>query len=196
MSSYLRDKFGLTQERLASWLGVGRGALAMSESGQRTLPINSGVQEARLVLASLGRVYNPTAPAEAQPAPPPLPTPAPELDEVAWRARECRVLAMRTQRQLDALRTQATQLEARLAALPALRAYPGPVANPTRETGWLALLEGEAEDGLRTHCGRGAQRLLEARLAGLEREAELLEALLAEAPLTPEPGQTPPGSVL
>lgn len=180
MSSYLRDKFGLTQERLASWLGVGRGAVAMAESGLRTLPLGAGVQEARLALASVGKVYAPGAPDSALPAPPPLPTPAPDTQAVAWRAQECRELARRTQRQLEILRGQATQMEARLAALPALRAYAGPVPNATRETGWLALLEGEAEAGLRTRCGRGAQRLLEARLAGLEREAELLEALLAE----------------
>jgi len=180
MSTYLREKFGLTQERLASWLGVGRGTVAMSEGGQRNLPGGAGVQQARLVLASLGKVYDPTAPESARPAPAPLPTPPSETQALARRARECRALAHRTQRQLAALQTQAAQLEARLAALPALRAYAGPVPTPTRETGWLALLEGEAEDGLRTQCGRGAQRLLEARLAGLEREAELLEALLAE----------------
>ena len=180
MSSYLRDKFGLTQERLASWLGVGRGAVAMAESGLRTLPLGAGVQEARLALALLGKVYAPGAPDGALPAPPPLPAPAPEMEQLAWRAYECREFARRARRQLEALRGQAAQLEAQLAALPALRAYAGPVPGSTRETGWLALLEGEAEDGLRSQCGRGAQRLLEARLAGLEREAELLEELLAQ----------------
>jgi hypothetical protein len=197
MSSYLREKFGLTQERLASWLGTKRGVVAMAEGGQRSLPSGAAVQEARLVLASLGKVLTPGAPDNALPAPPPLPTPRPELSEVAWRAQECRVLAQRTQRQLATLRQQATQLEARLAALPALRAYAGPVPNPAREAGWLALLQGEAEDGLRTQCGPAAQRLLEARLAGLEREAELLEELVAELAAPGQPGgQTPPGAVL
>jgi hypothetical protein len=56
------------------------------------------------------------------------------------------------------------------------------VKNPAREAGWLALFEGEAVDGLRDDCGAGPQRLLVARLAGLEREAELLEELLATLP--------------
>ena len=54
----------------------------------------------------------------------------------------------------------------------------GPVKNPTREAGWLALFEGEAVDGLRDDCGPAPQRLLEARIAGLTREAELLEEML------------------
>jgi DNA-binding XRE family transcriptional regulator len=83
MSSYLRQKLGLTQERLASWLGVGRGAVAMSESGQRHLPLSASVQEARLTLALLGKVYAPGAPDGVLPAPPPLPVPPPETQELA-----------------------------------------------------------------------------------------------------------------
>ena len=65
--------------------------------------------------------------------------------------------------------------------MPTLRAWTGAVKNPAREAGWLALFEGEAVDGLRDDCGAGPQRLLEARLAGLLREAELLEELLPAA---------------
>ncbi|WP_345050444.1 hypothetical protein [Hymenobacter glaciei] len=66
--------------------------------------------------------------------------------------------------------------------LPALRAYAGQVTNPARETAWLGLLEAEAVDGLRDRCGAGPQGLLAARIAGLEREAELLQALLPPSP--------------
>ncbi len=78
---------------------------------------------------------------------------------------------------------------ARLAAAPALRAYTDPLPNPARDAGWIALFEGEALDGLRARCGAGPQTLLAARLAGLEREAEVLEAWLA----TQLPAPTPAG---
>lgn len=58
-------------------------------------------------------------------------------------------------------------------------AYAGPVKKPAREAGWLALFEGEAVDVLRDECGAGPQHLLEARLAGLKLEAQLLEETLA-----------------
>ncbi|MBC8085469.1 MAG: hypothetical protein H7Z21_19895, partial [Hymenobacter sp.] len=47
---------------------------------------------------------------------------------------------------------------------------------------WLALFEAEAVSGLSDECGAGPQRLLEARIAGLEREAELLAETLAGLP--------------
>jgi len=180
MASFARAHFGLTQERLASWLGVNRVALAQAESGQRGLPPGSGLQEPRLTLAALGKLIGPDG--SAQPGLPPLPAPAPDPDPLAWRLRECRHQARRLTRELAALQARAVCLTNRLAALPTLRAYAGPVRNPAREAGWLALFEGEAVDGLRDDCGAGPQRLLEARLAGLLREAELLEELLPAAP--------------
>ncbi|GAA4365101.1 hypothetical protein GCM10023185_35140 [Hymenobacter saemangeumensis] len=181
MPDYVRNKFGLTQERLASWLGTSRGMLAQSEAGTKSLPGRSSIASARLVLASLGKVLV-LGQAEAQPGPPPLPVPAPKLEPLRWRRDECRYRSGTLRRELAAMQAKAQQLENRLAALPSLRAYPGPVSNPAREAGWLALFEGEAEDGLRDACGAGPQRLLEARIAGLEREAELLEELLNELP--------------
>ncbi|WP_210514439.1 helix-turn-helix domain-containing protein [Hymenobacter terricola] len=180
MASFIREHFGLTQERLASWLGVNRVVLAQAEGGQRSLPIANGLQEPRLTLAALGKVLNPDG--TAQPAPPPLPSPAPIAKPLARRAVECRYQAGRLGRELTAMQARATALTNRLAALPALRAYAGPAKNPAREAGWLALFEGEAVDGLRDDCGPGPQRLLAARQAGLEREAELLEELLATLP--------------
>lgn len=183
MSEFVRDLLGLTQERLASWLGVNRTTLASSESGHRSLPSRYGVADARLTLAVLGKVLGDAGATAA--APPPLPLPVPERDPLAWRLTNCRHQASGLRRQLEAMRAKAAQFEARLAAIPALRAYAGPVKNPAREAGWLALLEGEAVDGLRDDCGAGPQRLLEARLAGLEREAELLEEMLATLPPAP-----------
>ena len=180
MASYLRDKFGLTQERLAAWLGVNRGTIAMSESGQRSLPTNQWLLDARLEMATLGLVLNPGQ--ETGPALPPLPTPPVELQPLTYRLAEIRYQVLRLRRELEGMRKRAVQFEARLAAVPALRAYPGPVKNPTREAGWLALFEGEAVDGLRDDCGTGPQRLLEARIAGLEQEAKLLEEALATLP--------------
>lgn len=183
MSSTLRDQFGLTQERLASWLGVNRGTVAMSETSQRNLPADQWLLEIRLVLASMGKMFVPGQ--SPEPGPPPLPTPAVASQPLARRVAEVRWKAVLLRRELENMRKRAAQFEARLAALPALRAWTGPVKNPAREAGWLALFEGEAVDGLRDDCGAGFQRLLEARLAGLEREAELLEETLATLPPAP-----------
>lgn len=44
-------------------------------------------------------------------------------------------------------------------------------------------MEGEAETALLYDCGKGPQKLLEARIAGLEREAEVLRELLEKQPV-------------
>ena len=181
MSDFLRDKFGLTQERLAAWLGVNRTTVAMSETGQRGLPANRWMLDVRLALAAQGLVFDPAG--GTLPAPPPLPAPPADPLPVAHRLAEARYRALRLGQELANMRKRAAQFEARLAALPTLRAWTGEVKNPAREAGWLALFEGEAVDGLRDDCGAGPQRLLAARLGGLEREIELLEA--------PEPGPPP-----
>ena len=82
--------------------------------------------------------------------------------------------------ELEDMRRRAPMYEARLVALPALRRWNGPVRNLQLEQSWLALFEDEAVAALRYECGAGPQRLLEARIAGLEREAELLEEMLAD----------------
>lgn len=179
MSDFIRDFLGLTQERLASWLGVNRTTLASSETGRRSLPLGHGMASARLTLATLGKV--PQGVGEPLPAPPPLPPPAPDLDPLEWRLTTCRYQAKNLRWRLANMQAKAAQFEARLVAVPALRAYTGPVKNPAREAGWLALFEGEATDGLRDECGAGPQRLLQARIAGLEREAELLAEMLPGA---------------
>ncbi|SHJ82071.1 hypothetical protein SAMN02745146_0261 [Hymenobacter daecheongensis DSM 21074] len=179
MPNYLRDQFGLTQERLASWLGIARGTLAMGEgNGSRGLPGANWVNNLRLLLAGQGKVYDPATPDAPHPAPPPLPPPPITTDPLAWRVRVARHEMYQLTRRLERMQARAAQHNLRLAALPALRAYAGPVENPAREAGWLALFEGEAVDELRDLCGAGPQRLLEARLAGLVREVELLEELL------------------
>lgn len=187
MSSFLRERLGLTQERLASWLGISRISLAHSEGGRRGLPLGSGIKEARLTMAVLGKVLDIAQPDASPPAPPPLPPPPVDPEPLRWRLRECEHDLYRLRRQLTALDAQATCCTNRLAALPALRAYAGPVKNPAREAGWLALLEGEAVDGLRDACGPGPRTLLAARIAGLERESEVIGALLAQL------GEQPPG---
>lgn len=183
MPSSLRDKFGLTQERLASWLGVNRGTVAMAETGQRNFPTNQWFLNIRLELAALGLLFVPGQ--AVVPAPPPLPTPPVEAKPLVRRVAEARWKAVLLRRELEAMQKRAAQFEARLAAIPALRAYTGPVRNPAREAGWLALFEGEAIDGLRDDCGAGPQRLLAARLAGLELELTMLEETLAALPPTP-----------
>lgn len=184
MDDLTRKRLGLSQELLASWLGVTRAVLAQVETGRRSLPLGKMLQDLRLDLAAQGLVLSPPgAPDPApQPAPPPLPVPAPPRPPLQDRLAYCRYHIGRLRYELGQLQTKAARHEARLKALPALRAYRGPVPNPAREENWLALIEGEAVYALQHDCGAGPQRLLEARIAGLEREAELLETALTELP--------------
>ena len=183
MADSTRKHLGLTQERLASWLHVTRTALADVETNRRGLPLGHWIQDARLDMAALGRVFDVSG--TSAPGPPPLPPPPPERDPLVQRLDYCQHHARRLRRALEMLRRRAAPYEARLVALPSLRAWAGPVRDPEREANWLALFAGEADVALRYDCGAGPQRLLEARLAGLEREAELLEETLAAHPPKP-----------
>ena len=169
-----RDYFSLTQERLASWLGIDRTQLAHLESGRRGLSSAAAWQSIRLDWARLGQV--PDGAGGSAPAPPPLSAPPIEPSLFAPRLDYCQHHARRLRRELAALRERAAPYEARLAALPALRAGAG--ARPAHEENWLALFASEAEEALLFTCGAGPQRLLEARLAGLEHEAALLREIL------------------
>ena len=175
----LRTYFGLTQEMMASWLGVPRTSLALAERGHQSLTPTTGVQEARLSLAAQGLVYGDAG--DSFPAPPALLPPPLDTKALAFRLQECRAKAQSVALQLAILRRRAAPYEARLAAAPALRAYPGPISSPEDEGIWLTHFEREALGQLRTTCGATAQWLLEGRLAGLEREAELLAEVLAAA---------------
>ncbi len=193
MADYIRTYFGLTQERLASWLGVRRVALAQFEGGQRGWPMGQGLQpgvrDFRLTLAAEGLVYHPGE--EPRPAPA-LPPAAPDAGPLLLRLAACQQQAVRLDLRWKAMQAQAKTLENRLSALPALRAYAGPVPDPAHETNWLALFENEAIVGLRYDCGPVPQALLLARRAGLLREAEELQAqLVALRAATPASPATP-----
>lgn len=189
MNDTTRKKLGIPQELMASWLGVARSTLAQVETGRRSLPRQSILQHMRLHFATEGLVLQPPGAANPASVPlPPLPAPPVARQPLERRLTDCRHLVRRLRYELETMRRKAEPYEARLKALPALRAWTGPVANPAREENWLLLMEGEAEQALQYDCGAGPQRLLEARLAGLEREAELLEQLLAELPEPPLAG--------
>jgi DNA-binding XRE family transcriptional regulator len=177
----LRTHFGLTQELMADWLGVPRASLALAESNHQNLPLTPNVMQQmnRLLAAKTGMVYGL---AGRGATPPPLPAPPPEPEPLEDRLAYCRHHARNLRSKLSLLRAKADRYEARLVALPALRAWSGVVSDAALEASWLALFEGEAVVALRDTCGAGPQRLLEARIAGLEREAELLAELLAAPP--------------
>jgi DNA-binding XRE family transcriptional regulator len=178
-----RQHFGLTQERLAQWLGVARSTIAGAENGHRSWPVGKGLQNMRLSAAALGFAADPAG--GLAPLLPALPPPPIEEEEFRQRSRYC-VYQIQTLRfELENMQARAQQLEARLAALPTLRAWTGPVPHAEREARWLRMFEVEAVEGLRDNCGQGPQRLLEARIGGLERELELLQELLSAGP-TPE----------
>ncbi|GAA4025953.1 hypothetical protein GCM10022409_07450 [Hymenobacter glaciei] len=88
MSHHIRQSLGLTQDRLAAWLGLRRGTLAMSETELRGLPLGMGLPLARLELALLAQVLLPDG--QAEPAPPPLPPPPPDPAPLRRRLAECR----------------------------------------------------------------------------------------------------------
>ncbi|MCB2407766.1 hypothetical protein [Hymenobacter lucidus] len=182
MSQYIRTRLSLTQERLANWLGIPRASLALAERDHQPLPYAAGVQLARLLLALHGQVFDP---AGNRPAPPPLPIPLPEQKPLLKRIRYCEHHAARLRRKVEMMRTIVEAYETRLAVLPALWAWTGEVRNPALEKTWLALLEGEAMSALLDTYGAGPQKLLEARIAGLEREAEVLRELVEKLPAAP-----------
>ncbi|MCB2379150.1 hypothetical protein LGH70_16230 [Hymenobacter sp. BT635] len=169
MSQETRAMFGLTQELMASWLGVPRASLALAERNHQYLKsdLSTSVQGLRLYLAGEGKVLDMSG---VHATVPPLSPPAPEPKPLERRLRDCQYQLLRLRRDLEAMQKKAAQLERRLVALPALRAWAGEVKNPAREENWLALFEGEAVSGLLYDCGAGPQKLLETRIAGLERE--------------------------
>ncbi|SHL12970.1 helix-turn-helix transcriptional regulator [Hymenobacter psychrotolerans] len=177
----LRTLFGLSQDMLAEWLGVARSSLALTERGYQSTTATTGVQQLRLELAAQGLVYNGAG--GTFPAPLPLPEPEPDAEELGFRLRQCRLKIQGLEVQLETLYRRAAPLRARLVAAPALRAYPGPIVSPEQEQNWLTIFEQEARRQLRTTCGATAIRLLEARLAGLRCEADILaEGLDVEPP--------------
>ena len=185
MAKNLREQFALTQERLANWLGINRTTLALVETGQRTMPLGTAVQDVRLTLAGMGLILEHEG--ATSPAPPPLPPPPLDKDTLEQRLDYCRHHARNLRFELEGMRRRAVPYQNRLAALPALRSWNGPRKKPELEESWLAVFESEANTALGYQCGAGPQRLLEARIAGLEREAELLEEALAGiAPAVPE----------
>ncbi|WP_345073341.1 hypothetical protein [Hymenobacter fastidiosus] len=178
----LREHFGLTQAMMADWLGVARSTLALAEQGYPSDPSETGVQNARLTLAVRGLVYDGAGGDFA--APTGRPAPAPDRAEPGFRPRQCQHKIQDLEQQLAILHQRAALYVARLAAVPALRAYPGPVVNPEDEHDGLTIFELEAHRQLREKCGATTRLLLEARLAGVQREAGLLAQALA-APTDP-----------
>jgi len=177
----LRALFRLSQDMLADWLGMARSSLALTERGYQSTPTNI-VQQARLELAARGLVYDGAG--GTFPAPPALPEPPLDREELEYRLLQCQTKIQGLELQLEILDRRAKPCKARLAAAPALRAYPGPVASPEDEQNWLTIFEQEARKQLRTTCSPTTRRLLEVRLAGLRCEAALLaEDLEADLPL-------------
>ncbi|TGE14840.1 helix-turn-helix domain-containing protein [Hymenobacter elongatus] len=172
----LREQYGLTQEELANWLNIPRVSLTLAELGHRALPYAALQQMSRLIVAHLDMSTSPAL----QVVPPPLAPPV--TKPLQRRQLECQVAVYRLGKQLSRLQTQARQYQARLAALPQLRVWPHPVRHAGLENDWLRLFEQDAIIGL-PKCGLTAQILLSARIAALEREAELLGQALA-APAT------------
>ena len=179
-----RTRLRLSQEMMADWLGVPRSSLALTERGYQSTTTAMGVQQTRLMLAVQGLVYDGAG--GSFPAPLALPEPLPDAKELEYRLRQCRAKIQHLELQLTILHRRADPYLARLAAVPALRAYPGPVANPEDEADWLTIFELEARKQLREKCGATARLLLEARLAGLQREAEVLAEALTSS-TAPEP---------
>jgi DNA-binding XRE family transcriptional regulator len=173
----IRLRLGLTQQMLAHWLGVGRSSIALAELGRQppTLGDATAVQSVRLRSAADGLIYDGAGGHTA--APPPQPAPI-ATQPMADRLKQCQRQIAGLRFTLGQLRDRAQPYEARLVAAAALRAWAGPSPiGAEREASWLWQFEQVAYLELEV-CGAGPQRLLEARIAGLEREAELLAELL------------------
>ena len=183
MANSTRDYFYLTQEQLAAWLRIPRGSIAAAERGHRNMPFTQHLRGLRLDMAALGRAIDTSG--QLLPLPPPLPVPPMPLPPVQQRLRECRYRIGRLQYELEQLRARTTPFEARLAAVPILRAWTGPDPDAAQAEAWIDRFEQQAVSELQYGCGAGPQLLLRARIAGLEQEAALLEQALAAAPLPP-----------
>ncbi|MDO7876822.1 hypothetical protein Q5H93_18905 [Hymenobacter sp. ASUV-10] len=167
-------------------MGQARSSIAESETGRRPPSIREGYWERsrRLTLAAIGKALDPLT-GDSLPGLPPLPPLPPAAQPLQDRVRDCRHRIRNLQYDLADMQEKAKPYEARRAALPTLLPWTGPDPSPDLAAAWLDLFEKEAEVALLYTCGAGPQRLLQARIAGLERECELLEELLA--PLPPAP---------
>ncbi|RFP66085.1 hypothetical protein D0N36_05010 [Hymenobacter lapidiphilus] len=194
--SELRQHFGLTQAQYARWLGVNRTTLALVESGRRAMPLEvGGLPAVRLELGRQGQTLDAQNRVVAVA---PLPEPTPERAPLAWRLEQCQHQAGKLRFELKKLQRRATPFLNRLAALPALCAWGGPVKSAEREAQWLDAVEAEARQQLLDVCGAGPQLLLQTQLAGLEHQINALEAALAalppaqSGPTKPPPRKPPP----
>ena len=175
----IRLRLGLTQEMMAYWLGVGRSSVSLAERGHQppTMGATTAIQSVRLSFAAAGQVYDGAG--GHAPAPPALPAPAPDAGPVESRLAQCQHQLGNLRFALGQLRDRARPYEARLVAA-ALRAWlpPSPIG-AEYEAIWLRQFEQEAQLMLERY-GVGPQKLLEARIAGLAHEVQLLEGLLAD----------------
>ncbi|GAA4356794.1 hypothetical protein GCM10023185_20940 [Hymenobacter saemangeumensis] len=170
----IRAWFGLTQAELALYLGVSPELVNAVEAGRRAL--TSALLAALLPLTS--QLPAAAGPEEASDAagenPSQLPPDAAELD---FRRRVCQQQAARIGQELAALATQARVARHWAQALPVLQQAVAAPSVPTAEAA-------ERAAWLRDWLGRRArplpptvatrQRLLQARLAGLQAELAAL----------------------
>jgi transcriptional regulator with XRE-family HTH domain len=162
----VRGHFGLSQEDLASLLGMSRAMLSLAELQRRTLST-----QALMWLLPLARRAGDSS--AAAPAPTPAaPTPG-AADAVgtalAERQARCRHEAEQLRRELRPHHTRLLQAQRRLEVLPELRASLPTPLSPRHER-WLAWFEQDARSTLQGPAAATAA-LLELRIAALEFEA-------------------------
>lgn len=169
-----RVRLGLTQREFAAWLGTTRAVVALAETNRQSWPLGSAVAEGRLEFALRGELFEVAT--GAVPGPPPLPLPTPYPAPIDARIREVRYRLGRLTLALGRLRAAAARYEARYRVVPILRAYTTPLHDAEREDRWITNRLLDAQDALLRTCGAGPQRLLAARIAGLQAELAVLTA--------------------
>jgi len=181
----VRAHFGLSQQELASYLGVSAGLVAHLEAGRRRpAPATVARLTALALLLPPPEGHGPPAP----PAPTATPTNPAALPEgpatplapgpLRQRQRACRLLAATLGARLHALQKGAATLARRRRGLAQLQAALLPTADAAT-AGWLAgLAQAVAAP---SPAAATAQVLLAVRIEALTAEAAALGRLLGEA---------------
>ncbi len=158
---HLREKFGLTQQQLAVYLGVARSHLAMAEKATRSLPTS-----ALLKLAVLEKSLHSK-----------IPYPTPQLQElqhadaarIGRYVKKCMVMIAEQKNKLAALETNYQQCQQVMLAIGCLHRQLPPGDAGKKERLWLELLEKQTLEKIKT-CSYAGQVILQLRISALEQE--------------------------
>ncbi len=159
---HLREKFGLTQEQFAIYLGVTRSHLSMAEKAARSLPTKALLKLAALEKSLHSRTPHQTAQLQK--------LRNADAARIRRYAKKCMALVAEQKNRLAALQAGYQQcLQVMLAAGHLRRQLP-PGDAGKKERLWLEVLETQTLEKMQS-CSYAAQVILQLRISALEQEA-------------------------